>query len=201
MPEPYTVVVWGDSIAASGWPAHAEFSFNVALNTGRPIRIINQGVGGKPASHARNEFDQRIAPHKPDLVIIQFGFNDQRYDGSRGDKPLSTPAEFADHLRDMVTRCRSLGAKVLVLGNHRAPRPQVLPSGLTYDEARIAYSQVARNVATTLAVPFIDMAEAIVFPGVPWHTMTNEDGVHLTETGKHAYACVVSSAIMKIMKS
>ncbi len=74
-------MVWGDSIAASGWPQQVEFIYNVALNTGRAVRVINSGVGGKPASHARNEFDTKVAQHKPEVVFIQFGFNDMRYDG------------------------------------------------------------------------------------------------------------------------
>ena len=40
-PASRTVVVWGDSIAASGWPQLLETTFNVGCNTGIPLRVVN----------------------------------------------------------------------------------------------------------------------------------------------------------------
>lgn len=195
--QPYTVVVWGDSIAAGGWPEITERQFNVALNTGRPIRVINEGVGGMPAARARGEFAQRVLPHAPDLVIIQFGFNDQRHDGSRGALPLSTPEEFADHLTAMTRQCRDeAGAAVLLVGNHRARSLLTMPSGLSYDETRAQYHAATRQVAQTLGVPFLDMeAELSRMPEARWTDFVTEDGVHLTPLGIRAYAAVMASWI------
>ena len=53
-PKTRTVVVWGDSIAAGGWPQAMEFIFNVVCNTGTSIRVVNSGQGGNPAAQARN---------------------------------------------------------------------------------------------------------------------------------------------------
>ena len=199
MSNPYTVVVWGDSIGASGWGELMERGFNVALNTGRPIRVVNQSVGGKPASHARNEFDQRIKPIRPDLVIIQFGFNDMRHDGSRGALPLSTPEEFAEHLRFMVKCCHDVGAKVLLAANHRTRRTTTLPTGLAYDESRVRYGLVTRAIAAELDVAFIDMAVATLIPDAPWHDLVVADGVHLSQHGLEAYAGAMATAVMRIM--
>lgn len=198
---PYVVVVWGDSIAAAGWPALAETTHNVSMNVGRAIKVINESQGGMPAAVARTQFEQRIAKHSCDLVVIQFGFNDLRYDGSRPGKPISTTEEFADHLRNMATRCRSeCSAKVLFLGNHKARRPHILPGGVGYDQAREAYSQVTRAVARDLEAPFIDMSKAIITPGIPYSDYVNEDGVHLSPLGLHSYASVVGSAIGQILR-
>lgn len=193
------VVVWGDSIAASGWPALAERSHNVSCHVGATVQITNEGVGGKPASHAVKEFEQRVAAHKPDIVIIQFGFNDVRHDGSRGDKPLSTPEEFEQHIATMAQACVKLGAVTILFGNHRTRRPNSLPTGLTYDEARKQYNRITHRVAVRLGLRYVDMSEATLVPDAPWYDLVNEDGVHLSQTGLHAYACVASTVLMETL--
>jgi len=197
---PLTVVVWGDSIAAGSaelqWPALAERTCNLVLNTGQTVRVVNEGVGGKPASHARHEFEERVLAHKPALVFIQFGFNDLRYDGSRGDKPLSTPAEFEEHLRDMVRSCRELaGAKVVLFGNHRTQLNLTMPGGKSYDEMRVEYDVVVRRVAANLQVPYYDLSEELKVPGASWTELLADDGVHLSPLGYHAYGRFAAGVI------
>jgi len=199
--EPCVVVVWGDSIAASGWPQQMEFTYNVALNTGRSIRVINSGVGGKPASHARDEFDAKVAQHKPEVVFIQFGFNDMRYDGSRGALPLSTPEEFEGHMTHMVKRCKEeLGAKVIVFGNHRVNRCTVLPSGLRYEQARAEYNVRARAAARASGAPWIDMSQVLALEETHWTTLVSDDGVHLSGAGLKAYASAGATAVMWLLQ-
>jgi lysophospholipase L1-like esterase len=203
----YVVVVWGDSIAAGigepgkAWPAQAEFIFNVAVNTGRSIKIHNEGVCGMPAAQARKEFQSRILPHQPDLVIIQFGFNDLRHDGSRGPLPISTPEEFEEHIERMVRDCRDTArAKVVLLGNHRARSMLEMPTGLTYDETRIRYKQGMAKVAGKMGVPYVDMEEELKGAG-DWREIICEDGVHLSPPGLSAYACIGVNIIRKAMNN
>ncbi|MCE9589283.1 MAG: SGNH/GDSL hydrolase family protein [Planctomycetes bacterium] len=199
--EPWVVVVWGDSIAASGWPQQVEFSHNVAQNTGQTIRMVNSGIGGMPAAKAREQFDEKVAAHKPNVVIIQFGFNDMRHDGSRGALPLSTPDEFQAHLEHMATRCmKELNAKVLVYGNHRANRITILPTGLAYDQARAVYTDRAEAAARNAGAVFLDMAKVFQLGETPWTALVNDDGVHLTGAGQTAYVSVTSTAIMWLIE-
>jgi lysophospholipase L1-like esterase len=200
--KPFTVVVWGDSIAAGTaeyqWPALAERMCNVVLNTGHAVRVVNEGVGGKPAAGARHEFAERVLAHNPDLVIIQFGFNDIRYDGSRGNQPLSTPSEFGEHLQEMVRRCRQeAGANVVLFGNHRTRVGLTLPSRQSYDEGRIEYSALAQGVATRARVPFYDLAQELQMPEANWADFVGADGVHLSPLGFHAYAYFAANLIMQ----
>ena len=194
------IIVWGDSIAASGWPERLEQSYNVAHNTGTPIRVINQGVGGMPAARARHMFDERIAAHQPDLVVIQFGFNDVRYDGSRGDKPLSTAEEFEQHMMDMAKRCAlDARAKVLLLANHRPMRANRMPSGNTYQQDIERYNAVTQRVAQVLGLAFMDMTEATTAAGADWRQIVNEDGVHLSPLGLHMYAAMVAGEVGRLL--
>lgn len=195
---PATVVVWGDSIAASGWPQLLERTWNVCCNVGTPIRVVNSGRGGNPAASARHEFTESVLSHQPDVVIIQFGFNDQRYDGSRGPLPLSTPEEFGGHLTEMIRCCRELArAEVLVFGNHRTLVPLQLPSGVAYDETVEVYKRVAAASAAAAGVRFVDMAQALSHPDIPYTHLLTDDGVHLSELGKQCYARVAASELLR----
>ena len=197
---PAVVVVWGDSIAASGWPAIAERSHNVALNRGRPIQVINVGVGGMPAARARVQFDDVVRPHQPVIVIIQFGFNDLRYDGSRGPLPISTVDEFTEHIAGMVKQCQDeLNATVLVFGNHTPTRPQTLGTGETLMQLSATYNHASRVAAERHGAAYLDMAAATQSCGARPLDITNEDGVHLSEYGKHTYGAAAASAIAAVL--
>ena len=193
------VVAWGDSIAAGGWPLVMEHTYNCFCNTGTPIRVVNSGFGGKPAAYARREFVKSVMIHQPAVVFIQFGFNDVRFDGSRGSRPISTPDEFGEHLSEMIRLCREeSGAQVIVFGNHRSFVPLMLPSGLPYDESVRAYNRVAARVTAAAKVRFVDMSKALVYPGINYRHLLADDGLHLSEFGKQCYARVAASELARL---
>lgn len=202
--KPYTVVVWGDSIAAGtgemNWPELCQGFLNVVINTGRPAKVINAGVCGKPATYARQEFSERIAPHAPDLVIIQFGFNDIRHDGTRGELPLGTPDEFAESLQDMIQSCREeASAQVVVLGNHRPHANLTMPTGLSYDEARVKYNEIAHAIAERSGAAYYDMSQVVSASDFCYKEIVCEDGVHLSKIGFHFYAGFVAGVVKDFM--
>lgn len=138
--------------------------------------------------------------HAPDIVIIHFGANDLRYDGSRGALPLSTPEEFAGHLTSMVQACREVaGARVLLLGYHRFRRPVTLPTGLTYEETRRCYNAVIRDVATSTGAEYLDMEVALdSVSDTSWTECVCDDGVHLSPLGQQLYASLLATAIARM---
>ncbi|MCP3967622.1 MAG: SGNH/GDSL hydrolase family protein [Lentisphaerae bacterium] len=197
--ENFKVVVWGDSIPASGpesWPKITEFVHNNFLNTGTHIEVINSSVGGKPAARARSEFAERVMKHSPQMVFIQFGLNDMRYDGKRGNNPISTPKEFKAHLKKMVMCCQDIPAKVVVLGNHQPAPMLILPDGKTYPETVIEYNSAARKAAQECNAEYHDMSQLDI-PGGTWRDMVGDDYIHLSELGKNLYANKAATLIMR----
>ncbi len=197
-PAPFIVVVWGDSIAAAGWPDRSEFVHNVCQNAGRAVKVINMGVGGMPAATAKTQFEERVARHEPDLVIIQFGFNDLRSDGRRANGlPLSTPEEFNGHLQEMIKRCKDeLSARVVVFGNHRPKSILRLLSGLTYPQTTALYREESKKAAAAQGVRYVDMSVETIAGGLEWTEVVNEDGVHLSQAGINTYAGIASNVYM-----
>ena len=199
---PVTVVVWGDSIAAAGWPQRAEAIHNLALNTGTPIRVFNEAVGGNPAAHARHEFADRVLIHAPDIVVVHFGANDLRHDGARGALPISTPEEFAAHLTAMLLACRQdAKARALALGHHRVRQPMRLPTGQLYADSLRHYSEIARRAAESAGADYLDMAAALAaVPDTPWTDFVCADGVHLSDLGLECYASIIASALAPMVR-
>jgi lysophospholipase L1-like esterase len=197
-PAPFVVVVWGDSIAAAGWPDRTEFVHNVCVNAGRAIKVINMGVGGMPSCTAKTQFEERVARHEPDLVIIQFGFNDQRSDGRRPNGlPLSTLEEFNANMQGMIKRCKDeLGARVVVFGNHKPRSVLRMLTGLTYPQTADLYREESRKAAAARGVRYVDMSVETTSGGLLWTEVVNEDGVHLSGAGLNAYAAVAASVIV-----
>jgi lysophospholipase L1-like esterase len=194
------VVVWGDSIPASGpnsWPEVAEFVHNNIINSGRSIKVINSSVGGKPAARAKHEFEERVAQYQPDLVFIQFGFNDMRYDGKRGNKPISTVPEFGEHMREMIQDCQELGAKVIVFGNHRPATVLTMPDGKAHAEKIMEYNEAAQQVALACKTTYYDMSK-LEIPGGTWRDLVCDDCVHLSEFGRNVYGQFAASKIQAL---
>jgi dienelactone hydrolase/lysophospholipase L1-like esterase len=200
----YTVVVWGDSIAAGSaelqWPALAERACRLSCHPGATVTVVNAGVGGMPASVAVNQYAERVAPHRPNLVILQFGFNDVRWSGNSGARPISTPEEFTASLTRMIALCRADGAEVVLFGNHRPGIAMLLPSGYTYAETVARYNVLARRVAATTGTICYCLDEELAAPGHDWPDLLSADGVHLSPLGFHAYGRFAASVILRVIQ-
>jgi lysophospholipase L1-like esterase len=210
MPEEksFVVVVWGDSIAAnngnlaSGWPAICESLANAVSSTGRRVIVHNEGICGKSAALAIGEFEARIKPYHPNLVIIQFGANDIRHELGQGGKPLSTEEEFIDHLTVMIRACQNeTRATVVVFGYHRPRRHLILPNGLTYQAALSRYNNLAAAVASTCGVTFFDLSAELPYDEYDWKDLVCEDGIHLSAVGNTAYADFAANLILRHLQA
>lgn len=114
IPPNATVLALGDSIthgtgAAKGedWPSL------LADTTG--WHLVNAGIPGDTAQHARTRLDALLQAHQPTLVIVELGGNDflQR----RSTKLVK------EDLRDIVRRSRTAGAQVVLVA---VPEPSLL---------------------------------------------------------------------------
>lgn len=196
---PFTVVVWGDSIAIQGgsWPALAEMLLSVVCFPGREIKFINSAQCGLPAAAAQEQFPDKVLAHCPDLVIIQFGFNDLRCAGAL--RPISTEDEFASHLTQMVRRCQNEArARVLVLGNHNPVSILQMPDRRSYQQTVDAYRKISVAVAKSTGADYHDMSLLTKYQFCDSELVV-EDGVHLSEKGRNLYAQQIANLIQEIL--
>ena len=199
--EPYKVLVWGDSIARQNetpWPESCRYSFEVSCFCGRPVEFINIAQCGLAAVHGQNYFEEKVRPVQPDLVIIQFGFNDLRHDTAHGGAPIGTPDQYEEAMCNMIRNARSIGAEVLVLGNHNISfgAIRLYPTGLNGDETVDVYRKRAKRAAEKEGAAFINMAEVLESQELPPRVATC-DGCHLSPDGVRVYAITVGNFILK----
>lgn len=198
----FKVVVWGDSIAGmppEPWPEKMKNSFNACLVASCRLEVVNSGICGIAAADAKNNFQRDVAVHQPDLVIIQFGFNDMRYCGRRKNLPISTVEEFQKHIFEMIEMCKRIGAEVLVLTNHRVVSFLVLPSQLTRGESVEHYNQASIAAARQANVEYIDIQQIDISP-LTGKELVVADGVHLSDWGKMVYSHNVANRVLQIIR-
>ncbi len=124
--QPLTVVIFGDSISMGAdsskvfnkppyQPAYAElFIEGLKRHFNTDITMHNPSVGGMDAVWARNNAQELVSVHNPDLVVIAFGMND-------GGK---TPQAFNDCISDIMQKVRETNpnAEFLLVGTS-TPNP------------------------------------------------------------------------------
>ena len=194
------VLVWGDSIAATGddnWVVRAQRTFDVSINPGVPVEFINIAQCGLAAVWGKTFFEEKVKPVSPDYVIIQFGFNDLRHPVERGGEAIGAPEKYRSAILEMVQNARSAGAEVLVIGNHDVPFGdlRLYPTGLNAWETLALYRGLAEQAAAEGGAEYLDMAAAMSGRITP--EAATCDGTHLSDLGKYFYNAIISTWILK----
>lgn len=159
------VLLAGDSTVAnyaaaerpmSGWGEHLGGHLNALLSRSasdhpaRGVAVANFAKGGANTSSHRGEglWDALLRAARPgDLVLIQFGHNDQKL------PTLAAAGGYRENLTAMVKDCRDLGL-IPVLCTPVGRR--TLGEG-RYASSHGEYPGVVREVAESLGVEFIDV--------------------------------------------
>lgn len=120
----YKILVWGDSIGRQcevPWPDRLQRSMQVSFYCGTDVEVVNITECGLSGIWGQNYFEKKVKPENPDLVIIQFGFNDMRQDKTFGAHPIGTPDEYEEAMCNMIRNSKNIGADVLVLAIITSP--------------------------------------------------------------------------------
>ena len=177
------VVVLGDSIAA-GLHLEPSQAFPAVLQRtlaaeGLPFRLVNAGVSGDTSAGGLRRLDW-LLKQAPDVLVLELGGND----GLRG-QPVG---EIEARLREIVTRSRAAGARVLLLGVR-------LPPSLGADYVG-AFEALYPRLAGELDCAFVPsfMAGA---GGDPARML--DDGIHPNARGHEHIAANVAPALRELL--
>lgn len=83
---------------------------------GREVKVINSGISGDTTFDAKLRFKNDVLRYNPDLVIIQFGVNDQciRHDYGLSQAIVNLDA-YCYNTMFFVSRCMLAGASVILM--------------------------------------------------------------------------------------
>jgi hypothetical protein len=73
--------------------------------------IINESVGGNTSADMSTRFDADVAPHAPDVVLMNPGVNDAYYNSPGGDD-----TNYQANLMYLTNKCKGIGALPVFLG-------------------------------------------------------------------------------------
>ncbi len=219
------IVCFGDSVTQGTphvapedtFPALLERRINWHLEgTGASVRVVNSGVGGGNAAEGLARFQAAVLDHRPDLVIVEFGLNEARYD-----EKMRSAEEYRADLKEIIGRCRAASAEViLTTPNAIIDAYHEYSRGVQFYVDRGGcnrhlqqYVVAAREVGESEGVPvcdvyrwFEELAIGAEFAGetrdhrdlltlAPY--ISREDGVHPTATGQRLIAQALYSTLVR----
>ncbi len=158
-----------------------------ARYTDQTITVVNRGVVGEQAWRALSRFIANFVEDRPDIVVLQEGYNDFRVaQGEKNDLLGIENAVFG--ISELAGEARRRGARVFIctLAPGRTGRVEIPRSAIQVINERLR--QVARGEGAVL----VDLYDALL-PDVIANVSI--DGLHLTPLGYRRVAETVAAAI------
>lgn len=182
-----TVVAFGDSITAwKGW---------VSMMYGEiGTEVINSGVGGDTTVHALNRIQKDVIDKNPDLVIINFGMNDQAVNPSTG-KNLTSIEKYEENYRTIIDKILATGSDIILVAVHDVCNSKYGGGTPVYNEKDSTgtnyvdrFNEVVKKLADEYKLGFLDinsLAENQLESMI-------QDGIHLNDKGQENYCKWIS---------
>ncbi len=174
-----TIVFFGDSITEAGGYIRM---FRERLASERPeldITLINRGHSGYRVPDIRPLLDKEVLSEDPALVVVYIGINDVWHSVHGRGTPKD---EYEAGLRDMISRTRESGAKVVLCS------PSIIgemPRGSNPLDAMLdEYAAISERVAEETGATFCDLRSAF-FAYLSEHKTDRSDRGVLTNDGVH----------------
>ena len=155
-----------------------------ARYTDQTITVFNRGLIGEQAWRAMPRFIDAFVTDRPDVVVLQEGYNDYRV----GETPAIGVANAVLGISELAREARRRGARVFIctLAPGRPGRVQIPAWAL--EDINAQYRRIARDEGAVL----VDLY-AVLAPDV--NAYVSIDGLHLTLLGYRRVAETVFAAI------
>ena len=190
--EPVKIAFMGDSVTLGAEATAWTLNLWTEKNLSYPSRVISglrkafpsakiepiQAVqGGTTSLVAPQFFDEKLAPQKPDLLLVAFGLNDAN--SSIGGKPRTTVEQYKEGLRGVIQKARATGTEVMLV-TPMQPSP-FLKSGIAgrivgYRDALIALAKEEKVACADVYADWLHQADRGIPPFSQLHNWINHPG-------------------------
>ena len=181
-----TIVAFGDSIteAVGGW---------VGMLFGElGVDVINAGVGGDTTAHALARIEGEVISYSPDLVIVNFGMNDQSISSNTGTN-LVPLEDYERNYRSIIEQLQECGTEILLVAPHDVYKPYA-SNALNYATGAIdSYCEVVKRLAEEYGTGFLNI-NALAESELAAIT-ASVDGIHLSNYGNKKYCAWIADCI------
>ncbi len=205
------VVAFGDSVTLGARPGVAEeatFRARAAAalaRAGRPVTMINAGVGGSSTAHGLARMETDVLAHRPDVVVLMFGLNDACLIAPGGallDGPRLSVAEYRANLGSMLDRLEEVGCRALLCTpNPMTPKyPYAAVGGYAGRPINAVLEEfvaACRSLAAERGVPLVDVYTAFV--DTPGALDLVEDGCHPYAAGHALIADLLDKPLRRLV--
>lgn len=189
-----TIIAFGDSLTArAGW---------VSLLGGRVgAEVINSGVGGDTTKLGRNRFAAQVTELNPDIVIINFGMNDQAQVISQNN-PLYSLDKYTENLDYFAKTLTEAGIDVVfVTPNKVCAETGYYKPGL-YDldystDNMLAYCDAMRNIAIKYGCDIVDINRECEDEDLT-KFCNKGDGIHQSKYGHQRYTDLIGDYLAAV---
>ncbi|HAN20555.1 MAG: hypothetical protein A2Y15_01040 [Clostridiales bacterium GWF2_36_10] len=179
-----TIVAFGDSLTArSGW---------VNLLGGRfGADVINSGVGGDNTNQGKARFASQVVANNPDIVIINFGMNDQAVGMSSGN-PLVSLDIYTQNLEYFASELIEADIDVVFVTPNKVCTESgyYVPGGygINYgSDSMLAFCDAMRKVAVKYGCGLVDINKECEDEDLT-DFLSAGDGIHQSTYGHEKYA-------------
>jgi lysophospholipase L1-like esterase len=149
--QPQTVVAYGTSLTEAGYWVAAMREWFAAQYPGK-VTVVNAGGSGQNSDWGAASVGAKVLPHKPDVVVVEFSYNDAH-------RKFNLPVERCrTNLNMIVTAIREQNPAAAVVLQTMNP-PWDVPGGRTNATDRpnlSAYNDVVRAYAAEKGLTFVD---------------------------------------------
>ncbi len=179
-----TVVAFGDSITAfTGWVGMLKGELGT--------NVINSGVGGDTTNHGKSRFENDVLAYDPDVVILNFGMNDQAIVMATGKNNVGTDV-YEQNYRYFIEELQKIGARVILVTAHYVCTDSGFYTaggyGLDYGQHDNwdKYVEVQKKLADEYKLERIAINELCLDVGLN-KLCASGDGIHLSALGQEKY--------------
>lgn len=178
----------------------------------KKVEIINSGVSGDTTLDAKLRFKRDVLDYSPDMVIIQFGANDQSIRQDIGlTKPIISIEDFAYNILFFISRIKKMTPNIILMTpglilwkDHFKSKffksPYAINSRLGLSNNLSNYAEIIRKIALEEQVGLIDIFnEEIKFDKTSDNALDAflPDGLHPNTEGHKFIANLIIEHIKK----
>ncbi len=84
----------------------------VVAPAAKQVVIVKAGIGGNDSGQGLARMDKDVMAHKPDLVVIMFGVNDEN---KKGEGNVVPPAQYRANFEKMIAKVKASGGQTILM--------------------------------------------------------------------------------------